>query len=524
MIAAFFLWGALLVDHSRAHDCPSSPLSSRLHSFHLDDYENEESRADPLRTALTMKTTTPIIVFCIILGAARGHEICYGDLGCFSDAAPWSGTLQRPLAAQPWTPEKINTQFFLLTREILECHQNISARDLPGLRASSFRTSRETVFIVHGMDDRAESNWVSDMCHELILLKDVNCIGVDWRRGSGNVLLYVQAANNGRVVGAEIAHLLKKLQCIFLSAGLDPARPYFENTAEEVRLDPSDAGFVDVIHTDTEKITGLGLAQPVGHFDFYPNGGKHMAGCPHKLLAILQIGKDMLKAFACDHFRAFLYYTHSIRSPGGLFSYPCDSYEHFTSGSCFPCPPQGCPTMGYHSEDYYNITKQKRKFYLITGGDPPNFSSWRYKLSVTLNGTAKTFDKLFISLYGAGGNVAKHQLGRGGRVSENAYSGFIDSPVMLQPLRHVTFSWTPKIFSISILQLGASRTDVQSGDDGTTGGRVSENAYSGFIDSPVMLQPLRHVTFSWTPKIFSISILQLGASRTDVQSGDDGTT
>ena len=32
--------------------------------------------------------------------------------------------------------------------------------------------------------------------------------------------------------------------------GLDPAEPYFEHTEPMIRLDASDALFVDVIHTD----------------------------------------------------------------------------------------------------------------------------------------------------------------------------------------------------------------------------------------------------------------------------------
>lgn len=43
---------------------------------------------------------------------------------------------------------------------------------------------------------------------------------------------------------------------------------------ETVRLDRTDAEFVDVIHTDSKSILqlGLGMSQAIGHIDFYPNG------------------------------------------------------------------------------------------------------------------------------------------------------------------------------------------------------------------------------------------------------------
>ena len=44
-----------------------------------------------------------------------------------------------------------------------------------------------------------------------------------------------------------------------MTIGLDPAGPYFENTDPRVRLDPTDAQFVDVIHTDGTHNLLLGL-------------------------------------------------------------------------------------------------------------------------------------------------------------------------------------------------------------------------------------------------------------------------
>lgn len=57
---------------------------------------------------------------------------------------------------------------------------------------------------------------------------------------------------------------------------LDPSGKYFEVAHPDARLDSSDAQFVDVIHTDSED---NGLEQPLGHIDFYPNGGEEQKGC-----------------------------------------------------------------------------------------------------------------------------------------------------------------------------------------------------------------------------------------------------
>ena len=68
---------------------------------------------------------------------------------------------------------------------------------------------------------------------------------------------------------------------LLLDLGLDPAAPYYENEHIDVRLDPTDADFVDVIHTDSKTIIihGFGTIQRMGHVDFFPNGGFHQIGC-----------------------------------------------------------------------------------------------------------------------------------------------------------------------------------------------------------------------------------------------------
>ena len=58
----------------------------------------------------------------------------------------------------------------------------------------------------------------------------------------------------------------------------------FENYPETARLNPTDADFVDVIHTmgDEGIIMDFGTLLPLGHADFYPNGGVDQPGCVNR--------------------------------------------------------------------------------------------------------------------------------------------------------------------------------------------------------------------------------------------------
>lgn len=64
-------------------------------------------------------------------------------------------------------------------------------------------------------------------------------------------------------------------------SALDPANQFFEGTDPRARVDPGDADFVDVMHTDIGVVAALsfGIIAPCGDIDFYVNGGENQPGC-----------------------------------------------------------------------------------------------------------------------------------------------------------------------------------------------------------------------------------------------------
>lgn len=73
---------------------------------------------------------------------------------------------------------------------------------------------------------------------------------------------------------------------IFFIAGLDPAKPMFENNNADRRIDRSHAKNVQIVHTCAGL---LGISSALGTSDFYANGGKIQPGCKNDLL-----GKNQL--------------------------------------------------------------------------------------------------------------------------------------------------------------------------------------------------------------------------------------
>ncbi|XP_059168296.1 inactive pancreatic lipase-related protein 1-like [Physella acuta] len=346
-------------------------------------------------------------LFCVLLNilviTAQNSlfNVCHGDLGCFSILAPFGFTLERPLALLPQSPDTINTLFKLYTRA-----QPATPLDLPATQVKTSLTtiwpgfvSRPTKIIVHGFLDSVDlTSWGKQMKDELLKQGDYNVILVDW--SGGNKLPYTQATANTRVVGAQIAQLINQIIAIFSTpvkdfhvighslgahtagyagervpglgriTGLDPAGPYFENTPASVRLDPTDALFVDVIHTDAGTLltASLGIIQAVGHADFYPNSGHNQPGCIQSPVTTIEqwgLVEGLNEFLICSHMRAIRLFTESINSSCHFKSYPCASELNFVLGLCTTCGVSGCANMGFWASPTLG------KFFLKTAGNSP---------------------------------------------------------------------------------------------------------------------------------------------------------
>ncbi|XP_037693500.1 pancreatic lipase-related protein 2-like [Choloepus didactylus] len=439
----------------------------------------------------------------LLLATVRGNEIWYGPLGCSFDEKPWTPIVQELFKLFPSTPKDINTRFLLYTNENADTYQLVTATDLPTIEASNFRRDRKTRFIIHGFTDTGEDSWLSGMCKKMFKVEEVNCICVDWKGGSRAP--YPQAVQNIQVVGAEVALLLQALSgelgCALEDAhlighslgahvaaeagrrlggrvgritGLDPAEPCFQGTPEELRLDPSDALFVDVIHTDSAPMVpflGLGMSQKVGHLDFYPNGGKQMPGCQKNIFSPITdidgIWEGTRDFVACNHLRSYKYYSSSILNPDGFLGYPCASYDEFQENGCFPCPVEGCPQMGHYAEQFKGKTSAVGQTFFLNTGDSGNFTRWRYKVSITLSGEKKVSGCARIALYGSNGNSKQYEIFKGSLKPDVSHMREIDMDLNVGKIQKVKFLWKNDVLNLFLPTLGASQITVQSGEDGT---------------------------------------------------------
>lgn len=273
-------------------------------------------------------------------------EICFDILGCFSLEKPWKYAL-RPIPA-PKSPEEIPVRLLFFSRPNIYDEYVITTYPEVDLGGAPFDPSKRTAIITHGFTNNGSSEWMHSLKDAYLSKVDANVMLTDWGPGAQKQN-YLQVTGNTRVVGKLVArtlqflmekyglnpsmiHLMghslgaqissyiaKEIPGIGRLTALDPAQPAFEGYDKRVRLDKTDAEFVDVIHTDAKPFIpalGFGMVQPHGHVDFYMNGGFEQPGCivPDdlpKITSLADLAKFPVEYLSeiktCNHGRAHQY-------------------------------------------------------------------------------------------------------------------------------------------------------------------------------------------------------------------------
>lgn len=340
--------------------------------------------------------------------ATSAKKVCYPNLGCFAIGSV-DDRFKHHICL-PEKPEIINVKTHLNTRQEPMVGTNADIlrwRDPETIRKSSFDSTKPTIIVVHGFLAHVDKDWLVELAQVSLKMDDVNFIRVGWHGGAFTPL-YPQAVCDTRLVGAEIAKLVEELQILgqdlnrvwlvghslgahimgFVGrrvlgigriTGLDPAEPYYENYHVDSRLDPSDANFVDIVHTDSSSVFagGAGTKEPCGHVDFYPNGGQAQPGCNLGIIESIIGGKEGMKQYVvCNHQRAFKILIEAVRAKAEgrtcqFKAHPCDSYEKYLRGECQNCG-AGCTLIGPDALLTRPKTTQTMvKMYLITLGEAP---------------------------------------------------------------------------------------------------------------------------------------------------------
>ena len=121
-------------------------------------------------------------------------RVTYPDIGTFT-LLDFYHPIYRPVVVLPQSPDTIDIQFSLYTRNNRRVAQSLIVGDNTTIKESNFVGTNPTKFIVHGYLDNPDfSKWMGKMKDLFLKTYDCNVIIVDWR--GGNLNDYPQVINN----------------------------------------------------------------------------------------------------------------------------------------------------------------------------------------------------------------------------------------------------------------------------------------------------------------------------------------
>jgi len=265
-----------------------------------------------------------------------------------------------------------NTRFFVYTSDAPTTAHEIIPKN--ATTHTVVAQGKPLAIIVHGFTNNGQSPNLLTLKTSLLKSGHVPTVIItDWEKGAASPW-YTEASVNTQLVGHQVANLVNHLKT---SRGIDPAQvhllgfslgaqvsgyagkfaqseykwkigrisamdsaaPLFEGHPGSY-LTEADATFVDAIHTSAgaSLLTGeVGFVIPIGHVDFYPNGGAHQPHCAGKI------------SLSCNHGSSVLYMDASLSAAAKceFRAFKCATYAEYTSKKC--ADTKGDSRMGYPS-------------------------------------------------------------------------------------------------------------------------------------------------------------------------------
>ncbi|XP_069157357.1 pancreatic lipase-related protein 2 isoform X2 [Procambarus clarkii] len=370
------------------------------------------------------------IVFLVGVTVAFGDKLtgekerCYEALGCLVLDEAWWHPFLRPVNLWPQEPEVINTTFTLHTRPTVQAERAgqagprklLDPKQQLDLVLSPLDATKPTKVIIHGYKESAQTPWVTELTAGLLLYGDYNVIVVDWENGAQTS--YLQAVANARLVGLEVARLLntlagtinlpprsvhllgytlgahvagysgERVEGVGRITGLAPSALYFQELPPVVRLDETDAIFVDVIHTAGD---GPGTSERCGTVDFYPNGGGDQPGCEDGTKDGTKDGTQdgtqdggatkSLRGQSCSVMRAVDLFLASLLCHDCFLSHECTDQYLYNNGMCHWCgdPNTRCAYLGLRAEEFLAQRRVRVPLHLTTSATHP-FNVYPYRV------------------------------------------------------------------------------------------------------------------------------------------------
>ncbi|XP_033259186.1 phospholipase A1 member A isoform X4 [Orcinus orca] len=253
----------------------------------------------------------------------------------------------------------LKAHFLLFTPSDPLCGQLVE--ESSDIRNLGFNATLGTKLVIHGFRALGtKPSWIDKFISALLQAADANVIAVDWVYGSTGV--YFSAVENVVKLGLEISRFLRKL----LVLGVSESSIHIIG----VSLGAHVGGMVGHFYKgQLGQITDLGIRIPVGHVDYYVNGGQDQPGCPTSISA----GYSYL---ICDHMRAVHIYISALENSCPLMAFPCTSYKVFLAGHCLDCFNPfllSCPRIGLVEQGGVKIEPLPKevKVYLLTTSTAP---------------------------------------------------------------------------------------------------------------------------------------------------------